>query len=81
MYNGLSQVYCIKLEGRIHQYTKWLKVHTLGFEDTLALLSPFDEYCTVNCIFLQVFYFRETYVKFHEKPPKIMVKSLYHLLM
>ena len=22
MYNGLSQVYCIKLEGRIHLYTK-----------------------------------------------------------
>ena len=30
MYNGLSQVYCIKTEGRIHLYTMGLKHHPYG---------------------------------------------------
>ena len=30
MYNGPSQVYCIKPEGRIHWYTKWLSTQQSG---------------------------------------------------
>ena len=40
MYNGLSQVYCIKPEGRIHKYA--ISLHGLSIIDKLLSKEAFS---------------------------------------